>query len=166
MILNYSLLLMFVGCILYAMISDFLYLKIPNWISIALVIVFIFYAVFSWPDIKLTEHLIIGASVFCVTFVLFLLNSFGAGDVKFLSALSLWTNAQQFVPFIMLVAILGGVIALMIISMRLFLKLKPDLGSNNILLKKLRQLTKSGAMPYGIPIGLAALIVIPRALIE
>ena len=156
--------LFFIACICYAMVNDFKHLRIPNWISLALIAGFISYAAFSWESINLTERLIFTSLIFLVTFILFVLNLFGAGDVKFLSAIGLWTPPHQLATLLLLVALLGGVAAIILIVIRYVVNSKLEFEAKNVIIKRVLNFAKKGAMPYGIPIGIAALIIIPKSL--
>ncbi len=151
--------LIFVFCVLFAIISDFSALRIPNSVSILLVAAFAVYALLGgvspvWP------HLVIAGVVFVLLFVCFALRWVGAGDVKFLGALMLWAGPAQGVTFIVLSAIFGGVFALMLLGLRSALPHFPTLGQLPVL-ETVSRWARNGLCPYGIPIGLAALYIAP-----
>ena len=89
---------------------------------------------------------------------------FGAGDVKILSAITLWTPPHLIAALLLSVAFLGGILALTLIIMKYFLKSKELSEIKNKTFRRIASFAKKGAMPYGIPIGLAALLIIPANL--
>ncbi len=161
--MNQTLLLIFaatfVFSVVFAMVWDFSRLRIPNIVSIVLVVAFAAYALMGgtgniWP------HLILAGAVFVILFACFAMGWVGAGDVKFLSALMLWAGPSQGVTFIVLFAVFGGVMALSLLGLRSALPYFPVLADLPIL-SKFSRWARNGLCPYGIPIGLAALCVAP-----
>lgn len=149
----------FVFSVIFAMVSDFSRLRIPNIVSIVLVAAFAAYALMGgvanvWP------HLMLAGAVFALLFGFFAMGWLGAGDVKFLSALMLWAGPGQGVSFIVLFAIFGGVFALSLLGLRSALPFYPILSELPVL-SKFSRWARNGLCPYGIPIGLAALCVAP-----
>ena len=66
------------------------------------------------PDIfaPLISHIISGVIVFIVTFLMFAANMFGGGDAKMASAMGFWFGLKTLSAFIMVMALAGGVLAL------------------------------------------------------
>jgi prepilin peptidase CpaA len=151
--------LIFVVCIIFAIISDFSALRIPNSVSIVLVAAFAAYAFLGgtgpiWP------HLVIAGAVFALLFASFALGWLGAGDVKFLSALTLWAGPAHGTYFFLLFAIFSGLFAMMLLGLRSALLYFPILAELPVL-GKMSRWARNGLCPYGIPIGIAALCVAP-----
>ena len=73
----------FLALILWAVISDFLKLRIANAVSIGLVLLFCLFAIFSYPRIPLSSHLLSFTLVFSGAILLYYFNVMGGGDVKF-----------------------------------------------------------------------------------
>ncbi|MFN8930225.1 MAG: prepilin peptidase, partial [Alphaproteobacteria bacterium] len=84
-----------------------------------------------------------------VTFGLFALNLFGGGDAKLLPALMLWTGWNiASLQFLFLMAILGGVFALLLLALRFMLRRRASLP---------KLLQPAAPIPYGIAIAMAFL---------
>lgn len=141
------------------MVSDFSKLRIPNIVSIVLVISFAAYALLGGTQ-TILPHLVIAGAVFAILFASYAMGWLGAGDVKFLSALTLWAGPSQGVLFFVLFAIFGGVFALMLVALRSVLPSYPALAKWPIT-SKFSRWARNGLCPYGIPIGLAALCITP-----
>ncbi|NJM34565.1 MAG: pilus assembly protein CpaA [Rhodomicrobium sp.] len=151
--------LIFVCSIIFAMISDYSQLRIPNSVSIVLLAAFIPYALLGgvspvWP------HLVVGGAVLVAMFIFFALGWLGAGDVKFLSALMLWAGPSEGVMLMLLFALFGGAFAFSLLGLRSVLQYYPILAEWPVI-GKFSRWARNGLCPYGLPIGLAALCVAP-----
>lgn len=149
----------FVCSVIYAMISDFSQLRIPNIVSIVLLAAFAPYALLGgagavWP------HLATGGAVLAFMFVFFAMGWLGAGDVKLLSALMIWAGPSHGAVLMMLFALFGGAFALSLLGLRSALQYYPVLAEWPVL-GKFSRWARNGLCPYGLPIGLAALCVAP-----
>ena len=91
--------------------SDISSRTIPNWTSLGLIILFPILAFFSTSGVNLVSHIGSFAVVFCTTFLLWHFGFLGGGDVKLMSALALWADWQLLGPFVIVVTLAGGFIA-------------------------------------------------------
>lgn len=151
--------LFYVFCVMYALISDYTRLVIPNWLTLALAVGFVPYALLGGAP-HIWTNVLSAAIVFIVFFVFFALNLIKAGDVKFIGALMLWAGLPQGVQLVTTFAILGGVFALGLLGLRYALRLYPAMG-NTPGFGRLSQWARHNLCPYGLPIGVAALVVAP-----
>ena len=151
--------LIFVFCVIFAIISDATKLRIPNIVSIVLIASFAAYALLGGVP-AVWSHVLIAGAVFALLFAFFALGWVGAGDVKFLSALMIWAGPAHGTVFILLFAIFGGVFALSLIGLRSALRYHPVIAGWPVL-GKMSRWARNGLCPYAIPIGLAALCVAP-----
>jgi len=113
-----SCLLATVCFITYAAYSDLCFRKIENRVSLAIAGAFCIFGL-----TRLTAHdyslnhigldAIVALCVLIVGFLLFQLNTLGAGDAKFAAALALFAGVNLIAPFLILVALSGGVVALL-----------------------------------------------------
>jgi len=93
--------------------GDALAMRIPNWLTVTIALLFLPMALLTgMPLSMLGLHLAVGVATFVVGFVLFALGLFGGGDAKLLAAAGLWLGWPDLVPFLMLTALAGGVLAL------------------------------------------------------
>jgi prepilin peptidase CpaA len=93
--------------------GDALSFRIPNWLTLLIAIVFFPMALLTgmaWADIGV--HLMVGAAMFLAGFILFSLGLFGGGDAKLLAAAGLWLGWPHLMPFLVMTAFAGGVLAL------------------------------------------------------
>jgi prepilin peptidase CpaA len=103
-----------------AAISDLFTMKIPNWISLVLVVLFMPVALlagFDWLQIGLA--FLAALIVFGVCFGLFAANVMGGGDAKLLTASALWFGYDPTLfTFLVLVAFAGGLVTILILLIR------------------------------------------------
>ncbi len=141
--------------------SDYKGFKIPNIVPIVIVLAF----AVSYSVLTLTEQrdvffkpigVHIGAAllVLMVTGAMFALKQLGAGDSKFATAIALWVGLQGLAPFLFYMALTGGVVAAISLSLRKWKPVKnPVEGSWVDAAQK-----GSGNVPYGIAIAVGALV--------
>jgi len=93
--------------------GDALSLRIPNWLTLLIAILFFPMALLTgmaWADIGM--HAVAGVAMFVAGFVLFSLGLFGGGDAKLLAAAGLWLGWPHLMPFLVMTAFAGGLLAL------------------------------------------------------
>ena len=154
--------LIFIFCVCFAIVSDFRKLTIPNWISLTLVGTFVIYAVANWPSVNILQHLAIAGILFVLGIVFFAMNWLGGGDVKFLTAVALWAGIEHGPKMLLLLCLLGGVFAIGLIALRKLLKYWPAFGANIPIIRNVVSFAKKGVCPYGVPIGISALLTAPN----
>lgn len=91
-----------------------------------------------WPDVAL--QLAVAFGVFAVFVGLFAIGAMGGGDVKMLGALALWVDPAFILPMLLVMALIGGGIALVM-----------------LVRKHLSKSTVSPEVPYGVAIAAAGL---------
>ncbi|MEP3232866.1 MAG: prepilin peptidase [Hyphomicrobiales bacterium] len=155
----YIVLILFSALMLYVTYSDLTSYTLPNFISILLVVGFCLVMLIIQPPLAAFGwHVGVGAILFVVGFVLFATGLFGGGDVKVIAALGLWLGPSNVLPFITMMAILGGVLAL---ALLIFRKIKiPQNWLKNSAIAGLH--SKEEGIPYGVAIAFAALIEFPK----
>ena len=155
-------LLFYLFLLVMAGVCDALQYKIPNKISVALVVVFFLSAGLTyWTSpypVHMLSHLAAAAIVFVVGLPLFFFRVFGAGDIKLLTAVALWAGLDLLPNVLIYVAILNGVVALVLIGGRraLFLVLAHPRFPDGINLP--RVLTTGEPVPYGIGIAAGSIV--------
>jgi prepilin peptidase CpaA len=148
-------------CVAYAILSDIRQLMIPNWVPAVLVAAFLPYTVALWPDVDLLPRLAFTAGAFLLSLWFYQLHWFGGGDVKFLTAISLWMGPIHIASFGILMAILGSLLAMFILALRQAVNVYHVVAVDR-LPNIVRRWIEEGVCPYGIAIGIAALIMGPR----
>ena len=105
--------------VLWAAVTDFLSLKIPNIIPVFIILSFLFLLVFEPSALQdIHERAITVALLFVVTFIMYAVNMLGAGDSKLLAVLGLWIPASSFWKFILIMAGVGAVLGFIALHVR------------------------------------------------
>src|SRR4051812_12848476 len=145
-------------CVVLAMtilgsVSDVRSLRLPNIYTLVIIGCFI-PAWLAHPEAfaPLWQHLAAMAGMFIVTYVMFSAGIMGGGDAKFGTALALWAGLRGLMPFIFVMALVGGVLGVMALGLKkkkLFANPKPGSWIEQ---------TQSGvsAVPYGVAISLGS----------
>lgn len=147
----------FIVLVLTAAIYDTWKYLIPNLIPGALIILFVTAAALSPSDVAWHEHIGSGAAVLLGGMLLYGLKWLGAGDVKFLSAISLWAGFEHLPMFLGVTFLSGGVLVLVLLGVRrmtmslLYRTAKDDL-------KLPRILITGEDVPYGVAVAIGALM--------
>src|SRR5262249_49710862 len=144
----------YVFALVLAGFSDFMRLKIPNWLTGALALGFLPAALIAQGPVDWLSHLEAGLAVFAGAALLFALRLLGGGDVKLLAAVALWCGLHLVVPLIFLVALVGGVFALIVLGLR-----QPIVQTSLVALLRRVPMFLHAKMPipYGIPIAIAGI---------
>jgi prepilin peptidase CpaA len=92
--------------------GDALSLRIPNWLTLTMAVLFFPMALATgMPLSVIAEHAAIGFALLVAGFLFFSFGLFGGGDAKLLAAAGLWFGSAQTLPFIVFTALAGGVMA-------------------------------------------------------
>lgn len=145
-----------------AALTDLTRMKIPNWISAALILAF-FPAAFAagLSPVEVALHFGVGVLVLVAGMVLFALRIVGGGDAKLMAAAGLWLGAAALTPFLIWTAILGGAFSLILIAGRGLAQ--PYLAGAPSWVSSL--LRPKGDIPYGVAICGGALLAYPSSLL-
>ena len=157
----YPFLVAFPVAMAFAAANDLFTMKIPNKISLVLIVSFLAAALFTGMarDVFLT-HVAIGAAVLVATFALFSLKMLGGGDAKLMAAGALWMGMDNIVFYLAYVTIFGGILAVAILAYR---RLVP-VASLALPGWAMRLHQDGSGIPYGIAIAASALLVYPQTI--
>ena len=138
----------------WAMLSDLRRFEIPNAVPILLLAGYLVASLVHGTDaLVILRQCGIGAVALTIGFGLFALKIVGGGDVKLVAAIVPWLAPAQIPSFLFWMALVGGLIALVIVALRRVPALSATSGS-----EWFRQLRDGGKIPYGLAIGCAGLI--------
>ncbi len=163
-----------------AAISDIRTRKIPNWISLAIFALYLTFMAAQWIlkvdpfVVDPVSSLAVGFATFAVFTAFFYFGFLGGGDVKLISAVAFWVGLKGIAPFIVIMALAGGLIAVFYIFKR---DVGPEIESvdkevnfeieekskkNHVKVSKNNN--KSAKIPYGIAISAGGLFVVNQIL--
>jgi prepilin peptidase CpaA len=131
---------------------------IPNWVSAALLLLFVSTALLVPAEIDWLSHAGAGLSVFAVGVGLFALGWLGAGDVKLMAAVALWAGFGNLAHFVFIVALAGGGLALLLLGLRVVIARLPALRAVAQGGRLPRILAKGEKVPYGVAIACGAIV--------
>ncbi len=148
----------FVALVLTGAWTDARSLRIPNWISLTLLVLFLVASLGAGMEMNaIAMHLAVGTGALVAGFSLFALGIFGGGDAKLFAAIALWLGWPLVLKFAIAVVLIGGGVAIVALALRKGLGLWPDW-----LVRSAAGLFEEGkAIPYGIAISAGALVMMP-----
>ncbi len=107
-------LLGFAGLMLAAAVSDLRKLLIPNWISLALALLFPIYVLTAPSPVDWIGATAVAFTALVLGFALFNFRILGGGDAKLFAAAALWAGPELVIPFAFATAISGGALAVLL----------------------------------------------------
>lgn len=148
------------GLVIVAALSDLTTMRIPNWISAALVLGFFPAALaVGLPLQTVGLNLGLGLAGLVVGMVLFALRVIGGGDAKLMSAVTVWLGLPGLSPFVLWTAVAGGLFCAALIAARGPLSAYAA-GAPAWVANLLRD---KGDVPYGVAIAIGALLAFPSS---
>lgn len=141
-----------IALLLIAAVFDVSRYIIPNVVSAVLIVAFVAAAVLLPQGQPWWSYPAAALIVFGIGVVGYAFRIMGAGDIKLLTAVSLWAGLAELPDFLVMVAVSGGVIALLLIVLRrvLFYGMVSIGTSENVRLPKI--LVTGAPVPYGVAI--------------
>jgi prepilin peptidase CpaA len=162
----------FAFLVIYGGLSDLSRFRIPNWVSYGLILLFAAHTFLRWLDTPFLPSLgfslpayayniLIALVVFVGSTIFWKLGYVGGGDVKYLTATSLWMGPGLALPFIIL---LTGIAVGFAVGLKLLDRwsILVHWARLPVFAKRLFERLRVNELPYGFPICIAALIMIPQ----
>ncbi len=146
-----------------AAVGDLVRYRIPNAIPIALALLYLPAALLVGTGLEeIAWHLGAGLVVLLVGMALFFARLFGGADAKMLAAAACWTGFALLPPFLIVMALAGGVLALILMALR-FVLARTHRGDPTARPAWItRQLARPKAVPYGLAIAVGGIAVFGR----
>jgi prepilin peptidase CpaA len=140
-----------IGLLIAVVLYDLRYMRLPNALALAFVVVFALSVSWTLPMDDLAWRICIALAVLFVGVAANAAKLLGGGDVKILAAFMLFVPHDDILNFVFIfcVCMFVGIVALLIL--RRLLRARPTAW---------RGLDESGRYPMGISIGMAGLIVV------
>ena len=150
----------FAGAMVIAVVWDVATYEIPDTLSVLLVVVGLAGLAAGgqgWSG--LAGHGLGALAAFAFGVLMFALGQWGGGDVKFMAATSLWLGWPDLLGYLMVVAVLGGVQALVVLAFRRCRL--PAAWARRAWLARLHQVDEG--LPYGVALGCGGLLSLSAA---
>jgi prepilin peptidase CpaA len=159
----YGMFVILFGC---AAFFDVVYMRIPNILSIILLLLFIVAVGVNPGGIDWLGHGITGAAVFAVGAICFDLGYWGGGDVKLYAAGALWMGPDLILPFIVWVSLLAGLVALLLLGVRRIARVQTIARKGGVGTHfppgLPHMLVVDAGVPLGLPLAAAAIVLSDR----
>jgi Flp pilus assembly protein protease CpaA len=154
----------YVGFFLVMAITDFVWLRIPNILVGALLLLFPIAVLQSPREISWVAHVVPALVLFLFSLVPFLFNKFGAADVKLLTVAGLWVGYDAMPQFLVALGV-GGFAIFMVYQFA-----RPTLEWATIRAQNMfggtgalpASIQNRKHLPYGVVIATAAIVVANR----
>lgn len=141
-------------------LKDLTSMKIPNWISGALILAFFPAAlVVGLPPMMIALHVGVAVLALMIGVGMFALRWLGGGDAKLMAAACLWLGLTGSGMFLLYTALVGGLFGLALMIARTHSR--PYLAGAPGWIVQLME--PKGAIPYGVAIAAGALIAYPAS---
>lgn len=132
---------------------------VPNRVTFGLAGLFLIAAPFLPLSVDWLSHLGAAGAVLAVGLAVFALGRLGGGDVKLITAVSMWTGFEYLLEFLVYASLAGGILALVLVLVRRLLKGRP-IGQVEVDGRTLPRVLRVGeSMPYALAIAPAAILV-------
>lgn len=141
---------LYAAVLIYAGVSDFRVRRIPNWCVLALLALFVPW-LFVGPAVEWPSALIAFGIALVGSLALYLFKIVGAGDSKLFAVAALFAGLKLLGVLALATALIGGLIAVVVMLMnpQRVMRGLTTLGKNQ----------QGRGIPYGVPIALAALLI-------
>ena len=136
-----------------AAFTDTLTFKIPNWMNLSFLVLFVpaaFAANIGWETAGI--HLLVAATALIISFGLFSFNIFGGGDAKMIPGVLLWIGPAGAVHFLFGMAIAGGLLTIFLLSARQMVPVEMAPGFARKIIGQKKDI------PYGVAIAVGAFV--------
>jgi prepilin peptidase CpaA len=132
---------------------------IPNFISVALLLGFVIYAVSAGYTLAAYEsHALAALLALAAGFLLFALGYIGGGDAKLFASVAAWFGMHDMLPYILLASLFGGALTLALLAVRRW-PLPQSLAAH-AWINRLHE--PRGGIPYGVALSAAAIAILPH----
>jgi prepilin peptidase CpaA len=145
--------IVFAGLLLAAAVFDGRSYRIPNWISVALAVLFaVAAAVSGEPLAGFWPHLALGIAVLLVGYLLYRFTGMGAGDAKLAAAAVLWAGLPGLYAWTFFLALAMAALALGLVAAR---RIAITAAGGE---PKLRILQRGAPVPLGVALAAATIL--------
>ena len=149
---------LFIAGLVFGAIHDIASMTIPNWLSIAFVILFPLASLTAGLRLEtIGWHVLAGFIALIICFGLFSLGVFGGGDAKLIPAVMVWVGPAGAMAFVYGLALTGGLLAILILLSR---RLVPAQAVPGFLQ---RSVVEGPGIPYAVAIAFGGVWAIPAS---
>ncbi len=146
-----------------AVANDVRSLRIPNALSLALLVLYPLHVATAAQPVAWLPALGIAAAVFAAGLITFAAGRIGGGDVKLLTVCALWAGPGLILEMLVYTGLIGGAMAIVMISP---LRFSVACASEMLHLQSVRNIMLGRDLPYGVAIAGAAALTIGERLLS
>lgn len=144
-----------------AALNDAASMKIPNWVSVALIAGYFLIVPFVWQGFAdFGVHLLVGLTFLVAGFAMFAFGWLGGGDAKLMAAAALWMTWPDSVVFILYTTLFGAALGLFLLVGRAFIPVRVMTSAWMYTMFKDQK-----KMPYGLAIAAGGIYTISQSAI-
>jgi prepilin peptidase CpaA len=159
--LHLLLIAIFPALVVVGAVHDLASYTIPNWISVALALLFFPTALITGLDpMQIALNTGVGFGLLCIGVGMFAANWIGGGDAKLLAAAGLWIGWPAGIEYVLVTCLAGGALALMLTTARNTPLSVVALRGPSWMHKLVE---KGGPAPYGVAIAFGGLFAFPSS---
>jgi prepilin peptidase CpaA len=152
---------LFILLMLIAAVSDLRWFKLPNWLVVAVAVLFFPAALATGMSFGLSLwHVLASLLVLLGGFALFSAGFIGGGDAKLLAAVTLWLGWADLPMFLLYTALAGGALAVAMLVWEV-IRTHFDITGNPESSMMRRLVSLRPDLPYGVAIAAGACITLP-----
>ena len=142
-------------------LHDLITMKIPNWVSLALIAAFFPVALLiGVAPMDVAVHVGVGVGALLVGMGMFAAGWIGGGDAKLLAASCLWMGVSGILPFLIWTGLAGGAFCLLLMTARQYFPMVAPTASQGWVVNLMQP---KGDIPYGVAIAVGALLALPES---
>jgi len=147
---------LFLTLCVYAALRDIESLTITNGLNALIAFLFIPAVIVVAPGWEVAGgHLAAGGIAFVISVILFMVGAFGGGDAKMIPGVMLWLGPEAAMPFVTVMAVAGGALAVVVMLARRLVPVAAVPGFAR------ETLLPGNGVPYGVAIAAGALLCAP-----
>ncbi|MEH6474136.1 MAG: prepilin peptidase [Sneathiella sp.] len=147
---------------LYAAFTDWTTRRIPNKLSLCLVVLFGTFTLMPGCVEDVMPHMLVSLGMLLILLPVYAMGKMGGGDVKLLVASGLWMGNDQITEFILYVSFAGAVLTLILISENL--RNIWEWGAAQVGLQSTGgAASKATGIPYGVAISFGGIVLIYKS---
>lgn len=152
-------LLIFPALMVFSAFTDMFTMKIPNFVSAALIVGFFLLALYLQIPVRdiMVMHVSCALVVLAVTLALFAFGIIGAGDAKLATATALWLGWEYLIAYLVFTSFAGLVLCGVVLASHW--QETPPVLSRFKFLSRL----KATRVPYGVALAVGALLAYPQS---
>jgi prepilin peptidase CpaA len=154
---------LFVAILLACALYDLTELRIPNFLNVMLIALFVLVVIARPGGMDLLGHGLVFLAVFGFGALCFYFGFWGGGDVKLYAASALWMGPELIISFVFCVSILAGVFAVCLLAVRRIISIFASKCAKQEIFKAYPKVLSIGeGIPFAVPLSISAFLLMSQ----